>query len=201
MPKSDIHYAGFGPRLLAFLVDALIGTVLPMVMAFAVTGTLTWSGLWVPASTIDLVAMWNSMGWTHRLVVIVAFNLHQGLLYFPLCHSSPWQATVGKRWRHLIVTDRDGAGVSFLRALGRALVKTWFGNILQGFGLAIQIASVLATKRHQAIHDLLAKSVVVRGRSPAGAQLGYWRVAVFLLVPPVFFLAVFILMLALGDSP
>ena len=73
MPKSDIHYAGFGPRLLAFLVDALIGTVLPMVMAFAVTGTLTWSGLWVPASTgtpgrlagdtgFDLVAMWNSMG-------------------------------------------------------------------------------------------------------------------------------------------
>ena len=193
--KPDIEYVGLGPRALAFLVDALLGCVLPIVIALVVARTLTQTGLWGPtlagplaiSGGVDMVAMWNSMGWMQILAVNIAFNLAQGLLYFSLCHSSPWQATVGKRWRHLIVTDKNGTRIGFLRALIRAFVKTCL-SYFHVFGLAIQVAQVGSTKRKQAIHDFIAKTVVVKGRSPAGARLGYWRVALFVLVPPLFLL-------------
>ena len=176
-----------------FLVDVLIAWGVPAIIGFVLARPLTWSGLWGPtlggplASSGgggDTVAMWNSMGWMERLAVMMAFNVG-ALLYFSLCHSSPWQATVGKRWRHLIVTDKNGSGIGFLRALIRAFVKTCLTYPFFP-GLAIQAGSVAATKRKRAIHDFIAGTVVVRGQPPATAGLGSWRVAVFLLVPPVF---------------
>ena len=202
IPKSAIQHTDFR-RVVAYLVDVLMGSFLPMLVAIAIGRALTVSGLWVPASLgtpdssvgdtgFDILTMWNSMTWMHRLSVVLSFNLFQGLLYFSLCHSSPWQATVGKRWQKMIVVDKDSARLSFGRALWRALAKVWFVMMIPPFGLAFQVGSVFAAKQNRAIHDFLARTVVIQGRAPERARLGYWRVALCLLVPPLFLLATFV---------
>ena len=46
-----------------------------------------------------------------------------GWLYFALCESSAWQATLGKLALGIRVTDLQGQRISFPRALGRYVAK------------------------------------------------------------------------------
>src|ERR1700678_1757090 len=41
-------------------------------------------------------------------------------LYWALCESSAWQATLGKKALRIIVTDLEGRRISFGRAVGRS---------------------------------------------------------------------------------
>jgi uncharacterized RDD family membrane protein YckC len=55
------------------------------------------------------------------------------------------------------VTDLDGGRISFGRATGR-----YFGKILSGLILGIGFLMAAFTERKQALHDLLAGTLVVR---------------------------------------
>lgn len=67
--------------------------------------------------------------------------------------SSERQATFGKRMVGIVVMDVDGGMPSFGRSLLRAIAQfIAIGYLLAAF-----------TKRHQALHDLLASIVVVLG--------------------------------------
>ena len=107
-------------------------------------------------------------------------------LYFAINESSNRQATSGKQRMKLIVTDVDGERISFWRALARTFLKfipwelshtlIWelsfspqTANVLvyYGFGfvyllVGLNIASLLLTKTHQTIYDLLTKTYVVK---------------------------------------
>ena len=106
-------------------------------------------------------------------------------LYFAWSEQSNWQATIGKRVFRLIVTDIRGLRIGFGRAMLRTVIKLlpwelahltvnlptsmWFKpepefrfGILVVFALlVIYPALVLLTRRHQSLHDLIAKTVVV----------------------------------------
>src|SRR5262249_19657393 len=77
-------------------------------------------------------------------------------LYFALMESSTRQATIGKRAMKLIVTDLSGGRISFVQATGRFLGRfiAWFPG---GFGYLTLIFS----RRHQGLHDMMAGTVVV----------------------------------------
>jgi uncharacterized RDD family membrane protein YckC len=78
-------------------------------------------------------------------------------LYFSLQESSERQATPGKRVMGIKVVDLAGRRISFGRATGR-----YFAKILSG--LICDIGFILAgfTERKQALHDLIASTLVVR---------------------------------------
>lgn len=78
-------------------------------------------------------------------------------LYFALQESSGWMATLGKRAMGLAVQGVDGRQLSFIQATIR-----WAGRWLSGllFGLGYLLAGF--TERRQALHDLLAGTVVVQ---------------------------------------
>jgi uncharacterized RDD family membrane protein YckC len=83
-------------------------------------------------------------------------------LYRASMESSAWQATVGKRAVAIKVVDLDGERISFARATGRycsALLSmaTW--------GLGFAMAG--GTRRRQALHDLLADTLVVNAAADA----------------------------------
>jgi uncharacterized RDD family membrane protein YckC len=78
-------------------------------------------------------------------------------LYFALQEASAAQATVGKRALGIYVTDRQGQRIGFGRATGR-----YFGKILSALILFIGFMMAGWTERKQALHDMLADTLVVR---------------------------------------
>jgi uncharacterized RDD family membrane protein YckC len=89
--------------------------------------------------------------------------------YGTALESSPWQATLGKRWMRLRVYDALGGRLTPLQAAGRNLIKDGpflvFGFIPGGNLLSLILlgAHVLALHRspvYQAIHDRIAHTWV-----------------------------------------
>ena len=85
-----------------------------------------------------------------------------GWVYAAWRHSSPVQATLGLRWMGLIVTDEAGQRLSFARASARHWAKT-LSYVPYGLGCL----AILFTKRRQALHDKLCKTLVLRRAKPA----------------------------------
>ena len=107
------------------------------------------------------------------------------LIYFALCVSSSWQATIGMRLLGIRVTGLSGEQIGIGRAVLRSLVMLipfelnhvvmfhpspiWtdpkpgfrFGFVATGLLMIIYLAAVLLTGHHQSIHDLLAGTLVV----------------------------------------
>ena len=110
-------------------------------------------------------------------------------LYFAGSEQSTWQATIGKRVFRLIVTDIWGDRIGFGRALLRTVIKLlpWelshltvnlptsimyepepkfrFGFVVVFVLLVFYPALVLLTRRHQSLHDLIAKTIVLSGKT------------------------------------
>jgi len=76
--------------------------------------------------------------------------------YFAGMESSERQGTLGKSVMGIIVTDLDGQRISFLRASGR-----YFAKILSALILMIGYIMAAFTARKQALHDMLASTLVV----------------------------------------
>lgn len=77
-------------------------------------------------------------------------------LYNALFESSARQATPGKMALRLIVTDLNGGRISFGRASGR-----FFGKIVSSLFFYMGFLVALFTKRKQALHDILAGTLVI----------------------------------------
>jgi uncharacterized RDD family membrane protein YckC len=133
-------YAGFWLRLLAYLID------------YTIVELLVGAVSWLFASGANTVGdLWAS-GLLGMLV---------GLFYWAGLESSRWQATLGKRAVGIRVTDLDGRRISFPRALGRTLAK-----LLSTLIFMIGYLMAGWTERKQALHDLIAGTLVVRGHAP-----------------------------------
>jgi uncharacterized RDD family membrane protein YckC len=143
MPTSTVTaYAGFWRRFAAWVIDVLlIGLVTtPITLAMggfdpSDPGTQT-AYVTSPAFPIVTLAQW---------------------LYFALMESSSRQATLGKMALGIRVTDLDGNRIGFGKATGR-----YFAKILSGLILFIGFLMAAFTERKQALHDMLAGTLVVK---------------------------------------
>jgi uncharacterized RDD family membrane protein YckC len=148
---SESAYGGFWRRLFASLIDGVIlGAV---------------QGLLFPVlARTDVGAALGAPG----------FGILAGLmywLYFAGLEGSLLQATAGKMVMHLEVTDGDGRPIGFGHASLRHFAKI-LSSLLLGFGWLM----AAFTPRKQALHDLLAGTLVIRAGMQAGvgrAQIGY----------------------------
>jgi len=78
-------------------------------------------------------------------------------LYFALFESSFRQATLGKIVMNIVVTDEHYRRISFARATGRHFAK-YISAIL----LTIGFIMAAFTEKKQALHDILADTLVVQ---------------------------------------
>jgi len=78
-------------------------------------------------------------------------------LYWALMHASKRQATFGKALLGMKVTDTDGERLTPLRSLARELAK-----IVSSIPMMIGFLLAAFTGRKQALHDMMASTVVVR---------------------------------------
>jgi len=71
--------------------------------------------------------------------------------------SSESQATLGKRAVSIKVTDMNGNRISFGRATGRD-----FAKIISGLPLFIGFMMAGWTSKKQALHDMIAETLVIK---------------------------------------
>ncbi len=136
------RYAGFWRRFAAIIIDELIlGAVS---VFFSVTYLLTIMSS-PDFETVKITVLSNRI-----------FSLFLHWLYFTIMESSSIRATLGKMALGIIVTDYKGRRISFARANGR-----YFGKILSAFIFCIGFMMAGFTRKKQALHDMLAETLVV----------------------------------------
>src|SRR5262249_49375912 len=92
-----------------------------------------------------------------------------GFLYYPIFHASPLQATIGKKAFGIKVTDSQGRPLTIQMALLRYLVAIASTCMLFAGHLV-----ALFTAKRQALHDLVADSVVIEGVNETVRPFDAW---------------------------
>ena len=125
----------------------------------AATGVTVYAGFWTRflAMVIDLIVVSLVGGLLAASGVGVVISFFIPWLYEAFMLSSEWQATVGKRAVSIVVTGTNGGRISFARATGRH-----FAKYLSGAIIFIGFIMAAFTARKQALHDMLAETLVVR---------------------------------------
>lgn len=155
-PEVQLEAAPLFLRGLAFLIDCAILFV-PVGILF-ILGVLAikipsmWNHTSLQAGTEEWDLLKRNMGWLFWLV-LVGF----GWFYVAGLECSPSQATMGKRWMGIKVTDAHGERMSFLRSTGRYAAK-----YLSALPCFLGFIMALFSSRGLALHDRLADTRVVR---------------------------------------
>jgi uncharacterized RDD family membrane protein YckC len=139
--SGPVRYGGFWRRFAAYIIDAILVVILS-----ALIGALL--GIVISILRIDRGVI-SGLSTVVGVVIVV--------LYFSLQESSEAQATLGKRALGVKVTDMNGQRISFPRALGR-----YFAKILSALLLGIGYIMAAFTSKKQALHDMIARTLVVR---------------------------------------
>ena len=150
-PALPLVYGALWRRLLACILDGTIVTAIVVPSALFFTWILEALSGW---DIIDREGARFAAGMGAVLFFLVAdwiYNARQ------MC--SRRQATLGKRWMHLRVTTLGGEPISFGQATGRH-----FAKFLSTFALFVGFLIAFFSKRRQALHDMVAGTLVVKGR-------------------------------------
>lgn len=140
-----VQYAGFWLRFVATIIDSVvIGIVNGIItMIFTLSMNVEDQSSYIVGQVISTV-------------ISVILNW----LYSAYMESSSTQATLGKMALGLKVTDLDGERISFGRASAR-----FFCKYISGALLAIGYIMAGFTARKQALHDMIAATLVVKKAS------------------------------------
>ena len=92
-------------------------------------------------------------------LVSVFTGLVIGIAYEVYFLSSPKQATIGKQAMGIIVTDLNGGRID----PGKAALR-WVGKIISCLILFIGYIMAAFTERKQALHDMIAGTLVLKGK-------------------------------------
>lgn len=178
IPTGPVNYvyAGFWMRAVAYIIDYMILIVPVYIFIIVYTLILTAiSGIRTVPATRIMSTAYNYYGdptyitlpattyldnpgiFAIGLVFLVIIVVASMFLYNAIFESSKWQATIGKRVMKIIVTDEQGKRISFMRAFGRNA-----GKLLSGLILDIGYFMAGFTEKKQALHDIMAKTLVLR---------------------------------------
>lgn len=135
--RTEILLAGFWRRLIAWAIDAALLAGIGALVASGVSA-LTHNDFQALANVGPVTA---ALAWA----------------YFAVLESSPAQGTLGKLALNLYVTDTHGDPITFRRATFRYLFKS-LSTLVAFVGWAL----AAFTPRKQALHDILAGTLVLR---------------------------------------
>ncbi len=133
----SVEYADLLGRTYALLIDGSI-ILLMWVVSFIVY--FIGNSIVGPYTASEFAAM--------SVILVCAFSL----LYFSYFESSEKQATPGKQAAGIIVTDKRGQRISFIRAVAR--------NLLKGLASVVSIIPIMASGKKEGIHDMVTGTLV-----------------------------------------
>lgn len=156
----NTNYAGFWLRLVAIIIDLII---LGVAQSFIIVPILAVMGLGFLGNMgeMDMSDSENVIGMIGAIMAmagtywILATSIR--ILYFSFMESSKLQATIGKLALGLIVTDVNGSKLDFTKAFIRNLCK-----VISDFTCLIGYIIAGFTEKRQALHDIIAGTLVVK---------------------------------------
>jgi uncharacterized RDD family membrane protein YckC len=159
-PEPGFRYAGFGLRLVAWIVDGFVMGVAQVVLLLILG---VFANVVDEPETLKAPPAPPTSEWREYVALGVLFGgpLLVGWLYFAIFEASRAQATLGKLAAGVRVQDIDGGRATFVQTSVRFFVKL-VSFAIMGFGFLM----ILFTKRQQALHDIGANTIVTR-RPPA----------------------------------
>src|SRR4028119_63490 len=131
------QYASFGKRFLAALLDGIILSIINILVSFVLGLILGRTGSQI-GSLVGILIAW---------------------LYYAYQESSDKQATLGKQAMGIVVTDLEGKPIDFMKATIR-----YFTKIISSLILLIGYIMAAFTERKQALHDIIAGTLVLNRR-------------------------------------
>lgn len=151
-------YAGFWLRVVAHIIDGIVLGVIFLVLFLI---GLAFVGMGSMETMVR--GMRNGDGEPPvALVLMLIFTFFLSIvaswIYSAYLESSPNQGTLGKMALGLIVTDLQGRRISFGHATGRFFAKIITGLIPLGIGYMM----AGFTEKKQALHDMIAATLVLR---------------------------------------
>jgi uncharacterized RDD family membrane protein YckC len=145
-PDADVVYEGFGRRLLAGLVDLVL--VLVAVVTLVILGLASDES---PPRASALVAELSALP-SHGLWIIAVVASAQAL-FWTFLGATPGMLLLGNQ----VVRADNYARLSLAQSCLRC-VGLWLGVACLGIGVLWSIWD----RRHQGLHDKLARSVVIK---------------------------------------
>jgi uncharacterized RDD family membrane protein YckC len=139
-PGATAGYAGAVSRLVAYLLDAFI-------VSLATSGTAAGLSMVASVAGAGTTAIARAVVSAYVVVVPFLFSLYLGS-FWALAGRTPGMAVLGLR-----VVSARGKPVRWLAAMIRALLVAFF---------PLGAAWLLVDRRHQALQDKVARTVVVR---------------------------------------
>ena len=151
-PAPGLEFGDFGPRLVAYIIDAVILTVVVTAIVLVAVAVGFASGDLVPGETPGR-GTWAAIAVAVVAVAVISVG------YFPW-YWVRGGATPGMRMFGLrVVRDADGGPISTGTAIVR-VIGMWVSSAV----LYIGFIWVFVDKRRRGWHDLIAGTVVVRAR-------------------------------------
>jgi uncharacterized RDD family membrane protein YckC len=138
---AQVAYGGFWIRLVAYIIDAILLTL--------VVGGL--------GAILGFNLMETDLERQEPLFNLLSFVI--GWLYFALMESSERGATVGKMALGLRVVTSNGQRLSFMNATGR-----YFAKIISAIILGIGFLMIAFTDKKRGLHDMIASTLVIKVR-------------------------------------
>jgi uncharacterized RDD family membrane protein YckC len=142
--------AGFWRRVAAYLIDAIIINVAVNIISFIL---ILIAGVW----SVHHNPKNTELAGLIVICIVLTIDIVGMWLYFAFFESSRLQATPGKLAISSRVTDLEGNRISFGRATGR-----FFGKYVSELILMIGFMMAGWTKKKQALHDMMAGTLVVK---------------------------------------
>jgi uncharacterized RDD family membrane protein YckC len=145
---EELTYAGFWLRFFAAFLDVLVlgATIILMLVSIAVVIAFNGRDYIIHDPLLVSIFYWA--------MFLLAVSYHVFML------SGIHGATFGKRWMNIKVLDTRGGRLTAPRALGRLIARP-FSYLLLMTGFLMQPF----TPRKQALHDLIAGTIVIRANN------------------------------------
>ncbi len=148
-PVAAVRYGGFWMRFVAALIDGILVQLVVFPVA-AVLGAM----IGLAGGAVDMPGIGIHMV---RFIIGGTIGLLGGWIYEAAMESSSKQATLGKMALGLKVTDLERRRISFARASGRH-----FAKLISGMIFLVGYIMAGFTQRKQALHDMIAGTLVQR---------------------------------------
>jgi uncharacterized RDD family membrane protein YckC len=151
---NGARYGGFWMRFLALIIDRIVVGVVTTPFVFLIMKDVIFNAARNGDREPDPAMVISMLG--HVFTLAIA-SVAVSWLYEAWLLSSDRQATVGKMAVGLKVTDLNGQRISFARATGR-----FFAKIVSSMTLLIGFIMAAFTERKQALHDMMAGTIVLK---------------------------------------
>lgn len=172
MNDNLVEYGGFWIRFVAHIIDQIVLGIInsflfiPLFLIFGLSFfPFNEFGDFNDFSTVSIPVQYyeddqTTVAFFMLIVGIIILSLVSTIiqwLYYAIMEASSKQGTLGKMAVGIKVTDLDGNRITFGRATGR-----YFAKILSGLILMIGYIMAAFTDKKQALHDMLANTLVIK---------------------------------------